>query len=179
MARRRSRRFVRTHAVCWGGDARRIAAGGGSAGGHLAAALATLQAEDLAGSPPDAQRARPELLILFNPVFDNGPKDGYGHDRLGQRWREMSPAHSLHEGVPPTLVMLGEQDRLVPVATVERFAAELESMGIANRTVVYSGAGHGFFNHGRHDGEYYQRTLAEVERFLIDQGWLEAVPAAP
>jgi len=167
-------RFVRTHAAAWKGDPNRIAAGGGSAGGHLAAGLATLTAEDLAGAPRDAERARPDLLILYNPVFDNGPVDGYGHDRLGARWREMSPAHNLHAGVPPTLVMLGDQDRLLPVATVERFTSRLDALGVANRAVVYPGAGHGFFNHDGREGKYYFRTRTEVERFLIERGWLTA-----
>lgn len=169
-------RFVRAHAACWGGDSQRIAAGGGSAGGHLAAALATLHAEDVAGLPQDAQRARPDLLILFNPVFDNGPVGGYGQDRLGERWRDLSPAHNLSADVPPTLVMLGDQDHLLPVETVERFTAQLDAMGVASRTVVYPGAGHGFFNYDRHDGAYYFRTLAETERFLVEQGWLPPAP---
>lgn len=165
-------RFVRAHAAEWGGDPDRIAAGGGSAGAHLAAATATLTAEDLAGSPEQAQLARPKLLILFNPVFDNGPTGGYGHERLGDRWQEISPAHNLHAGVPPTLVMLGDQDDLVPVETVERFSKNLDTLEVPNRVVIYPGADHGFFNPGKYDGIYFQKTLAELDRFLVAQKWL-------
>jgi acetyl esterase/lipase len=165
-------RFVRAHAAEWGGDPDRIAAGGGSAGAHLAAAAATLTAEDLAGTPDQAKVARPKLLLLLNPVFDNGPEGGYGYDRLGDRWQEGSPAHNLHAGVPPTLVMLGDQDNLVPVETAERFSKKLDALGVPNRLVIYPGADHGFFNKNKHDGIYLPKTLAEVDRFLVEQGWL-------
>jgi acetyl esterase/lipase len=170
-------RYVRDHASEWGGDPGRIAAGGGSAGGHLAAALATLTAEDLAGSPTEAAKARPDMLMLYNPVFDNGPVGGWGHERLGETWREASPAHNIRADVPPTLVMLGDEDKLLPVETVERFTAQLDEHGIANRVIVYPGVGHAFFNFAQHDGEYYHKTLAAVEAFLVQQGWLVAAPA--
>lgn len=53
---------------------------GGSAGGHLAAAIASIDGfndatDDLSVS------CKPNLLVLFNPVLDNGP-EGYGYDRV-------------------------------------------------------------------------------------------------
>jgi len=164
-------RFIRAHAPEWGGDPARIAAGGGSAGGHLAAATATLTAGDLAGDAEAAQNARPNLLILFNPVYDNSP-EGYGQDRLGDRWREASPAHNLHGDMPPTLVLLGEKDHLIPVATARRVADELDRLHVPNRLLVYEGGDHGFFNFGRHDNRFYHPTLEETLRFLSEHEWL-------
>ncbi|MEM8713895.1 MAG: alpha/beta hydrolase fold domain-containing protein, partial [Planctomycetota bacterium] len=73
-------RWIREHAAEIGVDPGRLAAGGGSAGGHVAAAIATVNGfnadqDDLSVS------CVPEALVLFNPVFDNGP-GGYGHDRV-------------------------------------------------------------------------------------------------
>jgi acetyl esterase/lipase len=164
-------RFVRAHAPEWGGDPARIAAAGGSAGGHLAAATATLTAEDLAGDADAARKARPNLLILFNPVYDNSP-EGYGQKRLGDRWREASPAHNLHADMPPTLVMLGERDHFIPVATARRVADELDRLHVPNRLRVYKGGGHGFFNYGRHDNRFYHPTLEDTLRFLSENNWL-------
>ena len=36
----------------------------------------------------------------FNPVYDNSPT-GYGYDRLGERFAEISPMHNLYQGMPP------------------------------------------------------------------------------
>lgn len=165
-------RFIRDHAAEWGGDPVRIAAGGGSAGAHLAMATATLTAEDLAGSEEERKKARPDLLLLFNPVFNNSPEDGYGSERLGSRWRDASPAHNLHDSVAPTLVMLGDQDHLIPVSVAEDVSRQLDTLGIENRLVIYPGGTHGFFNRKNHEGRFYTETLHEVEGFLKEQQWL-------
>src|SRR3954454_5851101 len=65
-------RWVRSHAKELGIDSKRIAAAGGSAGGHLAAFCGLVEAKDdsqdnLSISP------KPNAMILFNPVFNNGP----------------------------------------------------------------------------------------------------------
>ncbi|MEM6458774.1 MAG: alpha/beta hydrolase fold domain-containing protein, partial [Planctomycetota bacterium] len=89
-------RTLRANAETLGLDPDRLGAAGGSAGGHLAAALATVTADDLI--PDDDGLAdspfRPAALVLFNPVYDNGP-DGYAHDRIGERYVDFSPAHNL------------------------------------------------------------------------------------
>ena len=83
-------RYLRSHADRLGLDPQRIAAGGGSAGGHLAAAAATLPGLDAADEDPSIS-SRPDALLLFNPVFDNGP-GGFGHERVRERWQEISPS---------------------------------------------------------------------------------------
>jgi acetyl esterase/lipase len=165
-------RFIRAHAADWGGDPGKIAAGGGSAGAHLACATACLTAEDLAGPPKLAEQARPDLLLLYNPVYNNGPDNGYGHDRLGGRWREASPAHQLHAGMPPMLVMLGDEDDLIPVSVAEEVQRQLDDLKVPNRLIIYSGATHGFFNRNNHLGVFYSQTLSEVEQFLQEYGWV-------
>ena len=163
-------RWIRKNAAKLGVDPERIGAGGGSAGGHVAAAVATVpglneEGEDLSIS------CLPDTLVLFNPVYDNGP-GGFGHPKLKDRYREISPMHNLREGMPPTIVFLGDQDRLIPVSTAEKFRDEMRKLGNRSELVVYPGQSHGFFNQGKPGGGYL-KTLQEMDKFLNSLGWLE------
>ncbi len=171
-------RYVRAHAGELGIDPARIAAAGGSAGGHLAA-FATLvpgvedPADDLKVSP------RGNALVLFNPVFNNGPGQ-WGHERLGDRYRDFSPAHHVRPGAPPAIVFLGDEDKLIPLSVLTDFQARMKQAGSRCEAHVYPKAGHGFFNKDPHQ----TLTLIEADKFLASLGWLKgsptlAVPPAP
>jgi len=167
-------RYVRTHADRLGIDARKIAAGGGSAGGHLAAATGTLkglepEGEDLAVS------SRPHAMVLFNPVYDNGPS-GYGYSRVKDRYREISPLHNIDADTPPAIVFFGTQEKLVPRETVEKFKAKMEKCGVRSDLHYYDGQGHGFFNYGRSDNVYFIKTMRETDKFLGSLGYLRGEP---
>jgi len=164
-------RWVRSHADELGIDPDRLAAGGGSAGGHVAAATATLPGLD---DPADdlSVSCVPNALVLFNPVYDNGP-DGYGYDRVKERWQEISPLHNIREGIPPAIVFLGTKDRLIPVATGKAFQKKMEDVGSRSELMLWEGAEHGFFNPGKGDGTAYHETVAAMDRFLTELGYLK------
>ena len=166
-------RWVRSHANELGIDPHRIAAGGGSAGGHLAAFTGMVEGlddptDDLSVSP------RAQALLLFNPVFDNGP-GGFGYERVGERYREFSPLHNITPDDPPALVFLGTADNLIPVATAQKFKAEMEKVGVRCDLHLYQGALHGFFN----KSPYREQTLLECDKFLASLGWIEGAPTLP
>ena len=163
-------RHVRANAAELGIDPARIAGSGGSAGGHLAAFAALVDGLD---DPADDLKVscKPDALVLFNPVFNNGPGE-WGHERVGKRYREFSPAHHVKKGAPPTIVFLGEKDDLIPVKVAKDFEADMKKAGSRCDTHLYPGAGHGFFN----AAPYYETTVIESDKFLTSLGWLKGEP---
>ncbi len=169
-------RWVRGHAQELGIDPDRIGAGGGSAGGHLAAFVGMVEGLD---DPADDLKVSPKAnaLALFNPVFDNGPDQGWGTARVGDRFKEFSPAHNISADDPPAIIFLGTQDKLIPVAVVERFKAGMTKAGVRCEAVFYEGQGHGFFNPGKGGkDQFYLETLLATDKFLTSLGWLKGAP---
>lgn len=166
-------RWIRANAARLGIDPTRIAAGGGSAGGHVAAATGNVP--DLEEDGEDTSvSSKPNALLLFNPVYDNGP-GGYGYDRVKDRYQEISPLHNIRQGAPPTIVFLGTKDSLIPVSTAEKYKAKMEAAGSRCDLHLYEGQQHGFFNRSRSE-EHYKKTVYEMDRFLASLGYLEGGP---
>jgi len=163
-------RWVRAHAGELGIDPKRIAAGGGSAGGHVAAAVATTKGIVEEGED-ESVSARPDALVLFNPVYDNGP-EGYGHSRVKKYWEKISPMHNLDKTTPPTIVFLGTKDRLIPVKTAEKYRDLMADAGVRSELFLYQGQAHGFFNKSKSE-ESYEKTVKEMDKFLTSLGFLE------
>ena len=162
--------WVRENAERLGIDPNKIAASGGSAGGHLAAATGTIS-----GFGSDE---RPNAMILFNPACTLAPiadwqprKAGaeLGLERFGVDPQVISPAHHIGLHTPPTLILHGKADTTVPYASVVAFESVMKTAGRPCKLVGYEGEGHGFFNRG----EATAKTLAEADSFLVDLGWLK------
>jgi acetyl esterase len=164
-------RWVRANAERLGVDPEMIAAGGGSAGGHVAATTGIISGLDEEGENHSVS-SRADALVLFNPVYDNGP-EGYGNSRVVERWKEISPAHNISKDDPPTIVFLGSKDSLIPVATAEKFEADLDRVGVENELYVYEGQAHGFFNEAKGGKENFLDTLAKMDAFLVKMGFLD------
>ena len=168
---RSAMRWVRSHSSELGIDPNRIGAAGGSAGGHLAAFVGMVEGQD---DPQDESSVSPKAnaLVLFNPVFDNGPEGGWGNVRVSDRMKEFSPAHNISADDPPAIIFLGREDALIPVATVERFQTNMKTVGVRCEAYFYDGQAHGFFN----KEPLKTRTLIEADKFLASLGWLQGPP---
>ena len=164
-------RWVRQHAEEYGVDPDRIVASGGSAGGHLAAATAMLDSLDAPYEDLNISRV-PNALVLYNPVVDNGP-DGYGYERIGERYPIFSPFHNVDASTPPMTIFLGTEDRIIPVETMVAFQRNLQETGVRCDVHLYGGQPHGFFNLRDGDNPYYTDTLMAAEAFLRSLGYVE------
>jgi acetyl esterase len=159
-------RWVRAHATELGIDPNRIAAGGGSSGGHLALSAAVLDQFDEMNEDRRVS-SRPNAVVLFNPAVDTTAVPAFG-----DRGRDGSPLHHIRPGLPPTLIVHGKADATVPYADVDRYCSEATKQGNRCQLIGYENATHGFFNPQNADGKWYRETLLEVDRFLVGIGYL-------
>jgi acetyl esterase/lipase len=178
-------RWMRKHAGRLGIDPDRLAAGGGSSGGHLAVAAATLPMHD---DPSDdlSISARPNALVLFNPAVVLSPISGEFEfsdaratdlgERFGVEPESISPYHHVKSDVAPTIVFHGTADEVVPYKTVELFRAKMKAHGNQCVLIGYEGAGHGFFNYGRDNNAPFIDTVNKMDAFLVSQGYLKGAP---
>ena len=170
-------RWVRANAARLGIDPERIAVGGGSAGGHLAASVATLPGLDTAMDDKSVS-CLPNALVLFNPgtvmaPFPGLDLKGFGagldKDKFGCEPVEISPIHHVKKGTPPTVIFHGKADTTVPYSTVEKFAEVMKAAGNRCDLIGYEGEKHSFFNKSK-----YAETLAAADDFLVSLGYLPA-----
>jgi sialate O-acetylesterase len=167
-------RWIRKHATQYGINPNLLAAGGGSAGGHIAAATATLDGFNEEGEDTSVS-CIPNALVLFNPVINNS-SEGYGYDRVKPYWKEFSPHHNLHIGTPPTIFMVGTEDKLVKRNIAKQYKNKMEELGLRCDLIIYEGANHGFFNKKKNEEKHYQ-SLVDADRFLISLKYLNGKPA--
>jgi acetyl esterase/lipase len=175
-------RWVRAHAKELGLDPNRIAAAGGSAGGHLAAATATISGFDEPGEDA-AVSSRPNALVLFNPVlsFDpstvdpNAPRiANFKPSRIGVEPKQLSPANHVDAKTPPTLLMAGSKDFLL--GGDRQFAERMKAAGARCDFDLYDGRTHGFFNYKNAATPDFLKTTESMDRFLTSLGYLKGEP---
>ncbi len=159
-------RWLLQHADELGLDRGKIGVGGGSAGGHLAA----LTAFDLEIVEP-GETPKPAALILFNPALDLTVKPVSDAARM-EALRKLSPRLRDAKSLPPTLIMVGEKDTTTPAAIAQNFAENARKQGAKVEVLLYAGQAHGFFNYKSGGNPWYDKTLADMDHFLEQLGWL-------
>lgn len=168
-------RWVRAHAEALGIDPDRIAVGGGSAGGHLAACIGLNVPGFVTEGEDTDVRASADAMVLFNPALN------IAELRNNYRWEgrntEASPLQLVGEGAPPAIIFHGKADKTVSYDQAEAFENAMKSAGNDCRLMGFEGAEHGFFNFGRGDGSAYTATTTAMVSFLSDVGFM--TPTAP
>jgi acetyl esterase/lipase len=160
-------RYVRAHAAEFGIDPRKIIVSGGSAGGHLAAATAQFDGVNEDGEDTSVS-CRPDALVLLFPVIDTSP-EGYGQTKIGEQWRDLSPAHQVKAGMPPTLLFHGTGDTVTPYQGALDFHEAMIKAGNRCELVPNEGGVHGYLMRTQ---PLYDETQAKTETFLRSLGLL-------
>lgn len=160
-------RWLRTEYRRLGIDPDRIVAGGGSAGGHLAACAGLTP--DIVGSGEDADVSSSVCaMVLFNPVLNLVGSERHlerlGHDE--DLARLISPTMHLHAGSPPAILFYGSNDALL--AHGEEYISRAGEMEVRAEIYVTPDQGHGFFN----SSPYLEQTLTQADHFLVSLGML-------
>jgi acetyl esterase/lipase len=68
--------------------------------------------------------------------------------RLEKIARQISPLYHVTPDDPPTMIIHGDKDRLVPLQQSEEIVAKLKQAGVATKLVIKPGAGHGWLTLG-------------------------------
>ena len=150
----RAMRLIRHDAAAFGIDPARASVMGFSAGGHVAATLATAFARPAYEATDAADRlsARPDGAALIYPVITM--RTGLAHPgsrerligtapRPDQEWAH-SPDHQVPADAPPFFLLHAEDDTSVPVGNTLAMRDALKARGIPADTHLYASGGHGF-----------------------------------
>ena len=148
----RAVRLVRHRAAEWHVDPKRIGVLGFSAGGHLAATLATHydQMKRAAGDPIDNHSSRPDLVILAYAVITlgefthAGSRDFLlGENPDPQLIRSLSNETQVTADTPPMFLWHNADDLAVPVENSLHFAEALSKHKVPFSLHVFPKGGHG------------------------------------
>jgi dipeptidyl aminopeptidase/acylaminoacyl peptidase len=107
--------------------------------------------------------------VLLFPVIDTS-KDGYGQAKIGERWQELSPAHNVRAGLPPTLTFHGTGDTVTPFAGAKTFHEAMLKAGNRSELDMNEGGAHGYL---MRDAALLDDTLRKTDAFLKSLGLME------
>lgn len=152
---RRAVRYVKLNAERFDVDPNRLGVFGGSAGGHLSLMLATASDEGDSESEDEVERtsSRVAAVVAYYPPTDlvglvpTPPARNERYPAINfdpQRAEEFSPLWHVTPDDPPTLLIHGDKDVLVPLKHSEQILEQLQEHEIPAELIVIEGAAHGF-----------------------------------
>jgi acetyl esterase/lipase len=174
-------RWMRAESGALGIDPARIAISGNSAGGHLALVAAgtpnlpafegmggnegtgTEVAAAIAFYPPVTLAPDPSRLAT-NPGLRAALEELFGTDFEHEVARQASPLTHAHGAFPPTLLIHGNRDELVPAEESFRMYRALAEVGAEVELHMFNGVPHAF-DAGRELG----RQCADIMTLFLDR----------
>jgi acetyl esterase/lipase len=150
----RALRTVRNGAKKWNIDPDRIGIIGFSAGGHLASSLGTHFNQRYSDVKDDIDRVscRPDFMILMYPVIsftESFTHKGSRSNLLGenpdpQLVENLSNEKQVTPETPPTFLVFGNDDKVVPVENGVAFFMSLKKANVPAEMHIYEKGRHGF-----------------------------------
>jgi acetyl esterase/lipase len=166
----RAIRFVRAHATEYGVKPDQFGIFGASAGGHLSLTMGTQggPGKPDAKDPIDRESSAVQAVACFFPPTDYLNWRNQGDDAVGVGvlanfkpafgarsdtaesrtafGKEISPVNFIKADLPPTLIIHGDADKLVPIYQAEIFLKQCETAGVKApvKLVRKPGADHGW-----------------------------------
>ncbi|MGH9835476.1 MAG: prolyl oligopeptidase family serine peptidase [Blastocatellia bacterium] len=158
---RRAVRFIRYNAKQWGIDPDRLGVFGGSAGGHLSLVLGTASDNGDPNAKEDFMKVsdRVASVVAYFPPVDlrpiaRGVNPPPGKDGKPERFpalnfeKEKAPDYSpivhVSPDDPPTLLIHGDKDDLVPISNSRVIYEAFQKNNVKTQFITIEGAGHGF-----------------------------------
>lgn len=146
-------KFVHAHAADYGIDSNRVGVSGISSGGHLALMIAgsadsPVNAVAAIAPPTDlADWGKPGFILteeprmaMFIPALGFDPK-GPRSD-VEALARQLSPITLVNAKYPPTLIVHGDNDQIVPLQQAQSMDQALTQAGVEHKLEVVPGGGH-------------------------------------
>jgi acetyl esterase/lipase len=169
---RRSVRFIRLRARDFGIDSGRLGVAGASAGGHLALMLGTASDNGDPNAKDEVLRVtdRVAAVVAYFPPTDlrawvNKVPDYPALNFEEEKAADCSPLLHVSEDDPPTLLIHGDNDELVPIDHSEKILAEFKKHKVTSELLVIKGAGHGF--RGEDGKRASEAMVAWFEKHLL------------
>jgi acetyl esterase/lipase len=172
--------WVRANAARHGIDPARIVLGGNSAGANLAMLAAYTAGDDrIPAACPASDTSVRAVVQFYGPAdltsahrdTDSSSARAMMETYLGgtpaavpDRYRHNSPVTYVRPGLPPTLILQGERDSVVPAGQATDLAARLNASGVPNSLVMLPATEHSF--DGLFGGFATQITRPAITRFL-------------
>ena len=182
----RALRYIRLHAGEWDVDPERLGVFGGSAGGHLSLMLGL--APNHRGPVASSGSRDPEALVTaaegddaiaqagdrvaavvaYYPPVDLRPLVGPSErfpalDFPDALAADISPILFATPDDPPTLLIHGDADELVPIRNSEIMHRALREKGVESQFITIPGGDHGF-----RDGQHRARAEAAMVEWFVE-----------